>query len=187
MCWELMRWSGKMRGIWGKPFPHCICILEYNKTLKWAVLGNWAFWMVFVSLLAVSCHSVPLSACPLLATPVRPPHPPTPTLSIKTPLFVFNLCVMEAPDRQCAPNILDSFLIPDYPLLIPRLRSQSFHLICWDLFAVFGFVLLRSDFLCILFSLNCIQNKCCRLWHGRIYLFKHAHPADTSTDCTTQP
>ena len=90
-------------------------------------------------------------------------HPPTPTLSIKTPLFVFNLCVMEAPDRQCAPNILDSFLIPDYPLLIPRLRSQSFHLICWDLFAVFGFVLLRSDFLCILFSLNCIQNKCCRL------------------------
>lgn len=63
MCWVLMRWSGKIRGIWGRAFPHCICILEYNKTLKWAVLGNWAFWMVFVSFLAVSCHSVLLLAC----------------------------------------------------------------------------------------------------------------------------
>ena len=114
--------------------------------------------------------------------------PPThPTLSIKTLLFVINLCAMEAPDLQCAPNILDSFLIPEDPLLIPRLRSQNFHLICWDLFAVFGFALLRSDFLCTFFSLNCTQNKRCRLWHGKIYLFRHAHPADTSTDCTTHP
>lgn len=70
--WELLRWSGKIRGMWGKPFPHCICILEYNKTLAWAVLGNWAFWMGFVSFPAVSCHSVLLLACLLLATPVLP-------------------------------------------------------------------------------------------------------------------
>lgn len=62
----------KDRGIWVKSSPHCICILEYNKTLKWAVLGKWAFWMVFVSFPAVSCHSVLLLACLLLATPVPP-------------------------------------------------------------------------------------------------------------------
>lgn len=60
-------------------------------------------------------------------------------------LFIIDLCAMEAPDLQCAPTILDSFVIAEDPLLIPRLRSQRFQLICCDLFAVFGFVFLRHD------------------------------------------
>lgn len=66
------RWSVNVRGLGSKPFSHCICILAYNQTLNWAVLGSWAFWMVFVSFHTVSCHLAVLLACLLFAAPGLP-------------------------------------------------------------------------------------------------------------------